>query len=131
MVQGKGWQFRASLLAVLVLGCGGSNGNEYGAAALGLATMIGATAIYRGQTGGCWAACTPGYACDRTRGTCYRAECVPACSPNETCFLEDGNRFRCVDTLGAGKFGAKPATPLMSSVPVSSAAPAINSVPIN
>jgi hypothetical protein len=121
VAQGKAWKWRASLVVGLVLGCGG-NDKEYAQAVTGLAGTIGATAIYRAHTGGCWANCSPGYACDRKRGTCYRAECVPACAPNETCFVEDNDRFRCVDTLGAGQFGGRSSAPVTSSAPVSSAA---------
>ena len=130
MAQGKGWKLRADLLAVLVLGCGG-NDREYVQAVTGLAGTLGATAVYRAHTGGCWANCAPGYACDRKHGTCYRAECIPACAPNETCFIEDNNRFRCVDTLGSAQFGAQSPAPVMSSAPVSSAAPPASSASRN
>ncbi len=131
MAQGKGRQFRASLVVALVLGCGGSNGGEYAKAAVALPAMIGATAIYRAQTGGCWANCSPGYACDRKLGTCYRAECVPACAANETCFIEADNNVRCVDTFGRGQFGAIPSAPIMSSAQAPSAAPSASSASSN
>lgn len=131
MASGKGWQLYTSLLTTIVLGCGGSNDKAYAWAAASLPVMIGATAIYRAQTGGCWANCSAGYACNRQRGLCLRSECIPACASTQTCFIEDDNRARCVDTLGAGQFGSKPRAPLMSSAPVSSAAPPASSASPN
>jgi hypothetical protein len=131
VAQVSSWQIRASLVAAVLLGCGGGNGKAYTGAAIGLPVMIGATAIYRAQTGGCWANCSAGYACDRQRGLCLRSECIPACASNQTCFIEDDNRARCVDMLGAGSFGSKPSAALMNSAPVSSAAPAASSASPN
>jgi hypothetical protein len=131
VAEGKGWQFRASLVATLVLGCAGDNNNQYAEAATGLGATIGSTAIYRAQTHGCWAVCSPGFACDRPSGLCRRYECVPACAPNKTCFIESDNSFRCVDVLGAGPFSAPTPAPIMSSAPVPSAAPPANSASAN
>jgi len=118
-----GRQLRASFAVALALACSASNGKEYAAAATGLVGVVSATAVYRTQKGGCWAICSPGYACDRQRGTCHRIECSPACAPNETCFIEADNNFRCIDTLGSGRFGTSPSLPsVSSSVPASSAA---------
>lgn len=132
MAEGKGWQFHASLVAALVLGCSGNNGKQYAEAVTGLAVTLAGTAVYRAQTHGCWAVCSPGFACDRPSGLCRRYECIPACAPNQTCFIESDNRFRCVDVLGAGPlFSTPPPAPIMSSAPVPSAAPPANSASPN
>ena len=125
MARGNGRQFGIGVGFALAfaLGCGANSGAEYGKAGLGLAGVIGVTAIYRAQTGGCWAVCSAGYACDRASGTCRRRECLPACAANETCFIEADNRFRCVDVLGSAQFSA-PSPASTSSASAPSAAPA-------
>ena len=120
-----------SLAAVILLGCGDGNGRVYAAAATGLAATIGATAMYRAQTGNCWANCTPGYACDRSRGLCYRTECVPGCTINQTCVIESNDSFRCVDDFGAVQIGTPPPMPASSSTPLPIAAPPVGSASPN
>ena len=129
MAKGKGWKFRASLLAVVALGCGANNDTRYAEAATGLGLMVGGTAMYRAQTGGCWANCTPGYACDRPSGLCHRTECVPACAPSQTCFIEADDTFRCVDVVGARGFSVQAPSAAASSAPTSSSAPVSGSAP--
>ncbi|HYP77298.1 MAG TPA: hypothetical protein VER12_15115 [Polyangiaceae bacterium] len=131
MAQGKGWLFTMSCVGILAFGCGGSNGTQYAEAAVGLGATVGATGIYRAQTHGCWANCSPGYGCDRASGLCHRVECVPACPSNQTCFIEVDDSFRCIDVLGAGKLGATTPAPTMSSAPVSSPAAPISSASPN
>lgn len=136
MAQGKGWLFCASLLAIGVLGCGGNNGYQYTQAAIGLGATLGATAVYRATTGGCWASCTPGFACERKSGLCRRSECLPACPVSQTCVIEEGDHFRCVDMLGAGPLSAPtpaptPSAPTPSAAPASSVAPPISSASLN
>jgi hypothetical protein len=74
-----------SALAGLVLVYGGSvactwirpnaPGNDYVGAAVFVASAVGATAIHRASTGGCWANCQPGNQCDRETGTCIPIPC--------------------------------------------------------
>ena len=129
--QTRGSQFRASLLAALLLGCAGNDGKEYTAAAIGLAGTIGATAMYRAHTGRCWANCSLGYACDRPSGLCRQIECIPECAPSKTCVIEPDQSFRCVNAFGSGQFGATPPAPVMSSVPAASATPPASSASPN
>jgi hypothetical protein len=130
VAQHKGWLFRATLATALACGCGG-NGTQYPEAATGLAGTIGATALYRAETKGCWANCSPGYACARKTGLCRRAECIPACAPSQTCFIEADDRLRCVDVLGAGLSSGNISPPTTSSAPASSAVPPLSSASPN
>lgn len=107
-----------------VFGCGANNGKQYTEAAIGLATMVGTTAVYRQTTGGCWANCSRGYACDRKSGLCRRSECIPSCGASQTCVIEEDDRFRCVDMVGA-----VPLTPLTPTLSSSSAPPASTVAP--
>jgi hypothetical protein len=83
----------------LALACGVPS-SGYAEAGAGLATAVAFTGVNRAITGDCWAVCSLGYACDRVRGTCVRAECVPECASGEQCIIEQDGRFRCIDTLG-------------------------------
>lgn len=134
MAHGKGW-LCAGLVAVWLPGCGGNNGYQYTQAAIGLGATLGTTAVYRATTGGCWASCTPGFACERKSGLCRRSECIPACPVSQTCVIEENDRFRCVDMLGAGPLSAStPATSAAtpsSATPASSVAPPISSASLN
>ena len=131
MAKRKGWLFRAGFAAVWLFGCGGNNGYQYTQAAIGLGATLGGTAVYRATTGGCWANCTPGFACERKTGLCRRSECVPACPTSQTCVIEENDRFRCVDMLGAGPLTAATPAPTTSAAPAASAAPAISSASPN
>ncbi len=69
-----------------VLGCvpyGPGVSNSVAGATLGV-TAVGATAIYRRQTGGCWANCQTGWQCDRDSGTCVPIPCG-GCRADEKC----------------------------------------------
>jgi hypothetical protein len=109
---------RAAALAALVAACATGSNAGYGAAGAVLAGTIVGTGVNRAVTGDCWAICSRGYACDRERGTCVRAECVPDCAQGEHCVIEHDGRFRCMDATGMGRIGAS-STP---SAPVSPSA---------
>ena len=47
-----------------------------------------------------------GYGCDKRRGTCVRAECVPACTQDEYCAIEYDDRARCIENPGTLRLGA-------------------------
>lgn len=106
---------RFSLLAwaalCVALACGGRSSN-YAAAGVGLGSLVTLSAVNRAVTGDCWAVCSPGFACDRPRGTCVRAECIPECAVGEHCVIEQDDRFRCMDDLGTARLGAR-ARPLL------------------
>jgi hypothetical protein len=131
VAHGKGSFFCVGLVAVWLLGCGGSNEYQYKEAALGLGATVAMTGVYRATTGGCWANCTPGFACERKSGLCRRTECVPACPSTQTCVIEEDDRFRCIDMLGTGPLGATSSAPPSSAVPASSVAPPISSAAPN
>jgi hypothetical protein len=69
-------------------------------AGVGLGAAVAGAGIHRAVTGGCWAVCSPGFACDRARGVCVRAECLPACSSIEQCVIEQDGRSRCLEISG-------------------------------
>lgn len=106
------WRLGLSALVVwcVAVACGGE-GTGYQAAAVGLGAAVGLTAVNRAVTGDCWAICSPGYACDRQRGTCVRAECIPECAPGEHCVIEQDARFRCMDRLGVARLGSSVRSP--------------------
>ncbi|HEX2670235.1 MAG TPA: hypothetical protein VHM25_05155, partial [Polyangiaceae bacterium] len=64
---------------------------------------------------------------------------IPACPVSQACVIEEGDRFRCVDMLGAGPLSAPTPTtsapassaPASSAAPASSVAPPISSAPLN
>lgn len=83
------------LVLSVLASCG--HAGTYGAAAGGLGVAVAATSLYRGATGDCWAACSPGYVCDRARGICVAGECLSAgCAPGSRCVVEPDGRFDCV-----------------------------------
>lgn len=129
MAHGNGWLSCASLVAAWLFGCGGNNGYQYTRAAIGLGATLGTTAVYRATTGGCWANCTLGFACDRESGLCRRRECIPACATSQTCVIEAGDRFRCVDVLGAGPLTSNTLGRPSSSAPATSSAPSLGAAP--
>lgn len=49
--------------------------NKTGSATVFGATGVGATAVHRRVTGGCWANCQPGTQCDRDSGLCVPIPC--------------------------------------------------------
>jgi len=93
------------LTLLLVQACG-RNAAQYEEASVGLGSALSFTAVNRAITGDCWAECSHGYACDRKRGLCVRAECVPECAVGEHCVIEVDGRFRCMDPAGVGQIGA-------------------------
>jgi hypothetical protein len=93
-------------LTLFLLQACGSNAAQYEEASLGVGTALSFTAVNRAVTGDCWAQCALGYACERKRGLCVRAECVPECAQGEQCVIEVDGRFRCMDAAGVGQFGA-------------------------
>ena len=54
--------------------------NKPAGAAAAVGFGVGAAAIYRATTGGCWADCRPGLVCDRPSGTCVPFEPSSAAS---------------------------------------------------
>jgi hypothetical protein len=94
------------LLTLLLVQACGTNARQYEEASVGLGTALSFTAVNRALTGDCWAQCSHGYACDRKRGLCVRAECVPECPEGEHCVIEVDGRFRCMDAAGVGQIGA-------------------------
>ena len=108
-------------MAALVAACAAGSNAGYGAAAAVLTGTVVATGINRAATGDCWAICTRGYACDRERGTCVRAECVPECAQGEHCVIENDGRFRCMDATGMGRIGASSTPPAPSATTATTA----------
>lgn len=96
--------YRACIVALatvlLILACGEG---PYQQAGLGLATTVSFAAVNRAVTSDCWSQCSRGYACDRTRGLCVRAECVPDCALGEQCVIEQDGRFRCINAAALGQ----------------------------
>ena len=118
-----------AVFVFLVVACasGGSEGG-YTTAVGVLAGTVVVSGINRAATGDCWAQCTHGYACDRPRGTCVRAECDPECAAGEHCVIEADARFRCIDGLGTARLGASASgAPSASVAPSPGVAPAVNS----
>ena len=99
------WTIGLFLGAGLAAACGGGN---YTGAGIGLGAAVTGAGLNRAVTGDCWAACTPGYGCDRKRGTCVRVECVPECSADEHCVIEADGRTRCLTNPGTFRLGAGP-----------------------
>src|SRR5688572_29280963 len=93
MAGGKRRPALGLMALVLLPACGGSTEAQAVAAT---AVMVAATGANRALTGECWAACTPGYACDHESGLCVAGECSPACPDTQTCIQID-NGFRCAD----------------------------------
>ena len=63
----------AVLLAAF--GCSAdASANKTSGAAAAVGFGVGAAAVYRATTGGCWAECRPGLVCDRASGTCVPLE---------------------------------------------------------
>ena len=127
------WQLRAVALGALVAACAtGSNAGYAAAGAVFAGAVVGA-GINRAATGDCWANCSRGYACDRERGTCVRAECVPECAQGEHCVIEQDGRFRCMDATGMGRIGAtsKPSVSSASSVPGNASALDAGAAPLS
>ena len=129
MALGKGSLLYAGAVGLWLLGCGGNNGTQYTQAALGLGATVAMTGVYRATTGGCWANCTPGFACERKSGLCRRIECVPACPTTQTCVIEENDRFRCIDMLGVGPLGTTTKAPTSGAVPATTTAPASSVLP--
>jgi len=110
-------------VAVVVACSGAGSSGGYAVAGAALGGTIVASGINRAVTSDCWAQCSPGYACDRGRGTCVRAECVPECAPGEHCVIEHDGRFRCMDSLGTARLGA-PVSGSVATAPAQSDASA-------
>ncbi len=68
---------RASVIfwvALLALpACGAAERDKKVGAGVALGAGVGAAAVYRATTGGCWAQCPSGLMCDRKSGTCVEA----------------------------------------------------------
>ncbi|MEO6601172.1 MAG: hypothetical protein ABIQ16_14940 [Polyangiaceae bacterium] len=109
------WQLRAAALAALVAACATGSNSGYGDAAAVLAGTVIGSGVNRSLTGDCWAVCSRGFACDRGKGTCVRAECEPECAQGEHCVIEQDGRFRCMDATGMGRIGASASNPPFSS----------------
>jgi hypothetical protein len=99
------WGVRVFVVSFVAVACGGGN---YRAAGIGLGAAVTGAGVNRALTGDCWAVCSPGYGCDRQRGTCVRAECTPACTPDEQCVNEADGRTRCIDNPGSLALSAAP-----------------------
>jgi hypothetical protein len=110
-------QFSAAALAVLVVACAAGSNAGYEAAGAGLAGVVIGSGVNRAVTGDCWAICSRGFACDRQRGTCERAECEPECAQGEHCVIEQDGRFRCMEATGMLRIGSNTSKPPVSSAP--------------
>ena len=99
------WGVGVFVASLASAACGHGN---YGAAGVGLGAAVTGAGVNRAITGDCWAVCSPGYGCDKQRGTCVRAECVPGCTTDEHCVVEADGRTRCIDNPGTLRFGAAP-----------------------
>jgi hypothetical protein len=99
------WGLGLFAFSSLAAACGQGN---YTAAGVALGASVTGAGVNRAITGDCWAVCSPGYGCDRQRGTCVRAECAPGCTPDQHCVIEADGRTRCIDNPGALSLGAAP-----------------------
>jgi hypothetical protein len=62
-------------LLISAVGCAADvSANKGAGAATAVGFGVGAAAIHRAATGGCWADCRPGLVCDRGSGTCIPYE---------------------------------------------------------
>jgi hypothetical protein len=120
IVDGGARRAIALLWASLAL-CGCARNSTYNYAGAGLGATVAATAIYRGISGDCWARCTPGYICNRERGTCEPGECMPACAPGYFCLREPDETLDCVadstfPRLSRGGAGPNAGAPVAGTV---------------
>lgn len=71
-------------------GVGAGAPNDYAGAAVFAASAVGATAVNRELTGECYAACTPGHACNRKTGLCEPIACH--CPADLVCEIVGGDK---------------------------------------
>lgn len=84
--------------------------NNYKGAAIFAATGVGAAALHRKLSGGCYAVCSPGYYCDRSSGMCQKMDECHGPNGRDTC--QGGPQFRLVRSdATAGGDSAEPKPP--------------------
>lgn len=62
--------------------------NDYVGAGVFAATAVGAVALHRTLTGGCYASCPEGYVCNHETGICDRRPCM--CPADQVCEVVGG-----------------------------------------
>jgi hypothetical protein len=70
----RAWSLGALLIFAIGCGAGGAFKNKAGGAATAVGVGVAAAGFYRATTGGCWATCQHGLACDEASGTCVPVE---------------------------------------------------------